>query len=56
MKQIKTIDGLILNDSKNYIEEIVHRGAIEKISPFMAYYMHYKFPLVFGEEIVLLNR
>lgn len=52
--RIKTVDGFMIKGTEKIIEDIVYRGYVENISLFMIYYIHYKFPLLFGEKVKFL--
>ncbi|MCQ4925010.1 hypothetical protein NE686_18055 [Tissierella carlieri] len=54
--RIKTVDGFMIEGTEKVIEDIVYRGYVENLSPFMAYYVYYKFPLLFDEKIILLEK
>ena len=52
--RIKTIDGFMIGETEKIIEDIVYRGYVGNLSPFMAYYVYYKFPLLFDEKVIFL--
>ncbi|MCK9470694.1 MAG: hypothetical protein M0Q88_02945 [Bacilli bacterium] len=51
--RIRTIDGFMIEGTDKYFENIAHKGVAEATSPFMSYYLYYKFPLIFDNDVVL---